>query len=171
MREATNGKYPRFAVWENVSAIFTSQQGEDFRIVLEEFCKVCGDYAVPRPENGKWKHAGEIVGDNFSVAWRLLDSQYFGVAQRRKRIYLVADFAGQQSGRILFDKEGLPWDSETGKGQRKGAASDSAGSPRRSDKLKCLNSYDGQKFRLYDAKGVWCTLSAARGGGLSGRSV
>ena len=164
MRDATNGKYPRFAVWENVAGAFTSQQGEDFRCVLEEFCKICGDYAIPRPENGKWKHAGEIVGDNFSVAWRLLDAQYWGVPQRRKRIYLVADFAGQSAGKILFEREGLPRDYKTSGKSREGVTRDAENSTDRGDSLKCLNPQDGQRSRLYDANGVWSTLSAAQGG-------
>ncbi len=108
MRNATNGRYPRYAVWENVAGAFSSCGGNDFRCVLEEFCNVCGDYAIPRPKNGRWKHAGEIVGDNFSIAWRLFDARYWGVPQVRKRIYLVADFTGQSGGGILFEQESMP---------------------------------------------------------------
>ena len=106
MREKTNGKYPRYIVWENVAGAFSSNKGEDFRCVLEEICKVKGS-GVSVPECKKWKHAGEIVGDEFSVAWRLLDSQFWGVPQRRKRIYLVADFGGTSAGKILFESEGM----------------------------------------------------------------
>ncbi|MCM1230012.1 MAG: DNA cytosine methyltransferase [Ruminococcus flavefaciens] len=106
MRCATNGEYPRFIVWENVCGAFSSNGGEDFRTVLEEICKIKDSaISVPRPE--KWTKSGEIVGDGFSVAYRTLDAQYWGVPQRRKRIYLVADFGGERAGEILFESEGL----------------------------------------------------------------
>ena len=106
MRGATNGKYPRFAVWENVTGAFSSNGGEDFRCVLEEFCKIKdADLSVPKPE--KWTKAGEIMGENFSVAYRTFDAQYWGVPQRRMRVYLVADFEGGCASKILFESEGL----------------------------------------------------------------
>ncbi len=106
MRCATNGKYPRFAVWENVAGAFSSNGGEDFRTVLEEFCKI-KDTAISVPKPAKWAKAGEIVADDFSVAYRTFDAQYWGVPQRRKRIYLVADFDGGCASKILFESEGL----------------------------------------------------------------
>ena len=106
MRGATNGKYPKFAVWENVTGAFSSNGGEDFRCVLEEFCKIKdADLSVPKPE--KWTKAGEIMGENFSVAYRTFDAQYWGVPQRRMRIYLVADFNGGCASKILFESEGV----------------------------------------------------------------
>ena len=106
MRCATDGKYPRFICWENVLGAFSSNGGEDFKAVLESVCSVKGDKTyIPRPK--KWSNAGEIVADNYSVAWRVLDAQYWGVPQRRKRIFLVADFAADSAGRILFESEGL----------------------------------------------------------------
>lgn len=122
MREATNGKYPRFIVWENVPGAFSSNKGEDFRAVLEEICKV-KDEQVSVPKPSKWENAGEILGDGYSVAWRLFDAQFWGVPQRRKRIYLVADFAGGCAGKILFESEsvsgysaksGCPWKATAG---------------------------------------------------------
>lgn len=109
MKEATNGEYPTFAVWENVLGAYSSNKGEDFRIVLEELEKTAcnGADIVPKPPKGKWLNAGEIVGDNYSIAWRTLDAQFWGVPQRRRRIYLVADFRGQRAGKILFEREGL----------------------------------------------------------------
>lgn len=106
MREATNGQYPRYIVWENVPGAFSSNKGEDFRAVLEEVCKVKdGQVSVSKPS--KWENAGRIMGNGYSVAWRLFDAQYWGVPQRRQRIYLVADFDGGSAGKILFESEGL----------------------------------------------------------------
>jgi len=103
---------PRFLLWENVPGAFSSgtPKGEDFRIVLEEIVRIkAGGVSVPEPDTGRWEPAGRIVlGADFSLAWRCLDAQYWGVPQRRKRIFLVADFAGQSAPQILFDQESLP---------------------------------------------------------------
>ena len=115
MRCKTNGEYPRFVVWENVPGAFSSNKGEDFREVLKSLCEVKSTgVTVPEPPKGKWKNAGNIVADDFSIAWRVLDAQYWGVPQRRKRIYLVADFAGGCAGKILFESEGLSGYSSKG---------------------------------------------------------
>lgn len=106
MRCATDGKYPRYIVWENVPGAFSSNKGEDFRCVLESICHI-KDETVSVPKADKWRQAGNIVGDDFSIAWRVLDAQYWGVPQRRKRIFLVADFAGRSAREILFESEGL----------------------------------------------------------------
>ena len=108
MREATNGAYPRFAVWENVPGVFSSNKGEDFRIVLEEFIKVVEPTAVMPavPKNG-WPYADSYCGDGWSLAYRVFDAQFWGVPQRRRRIYLVADFRGQCAGKVSFEREGL----------------------------------------------------------------
>lgn len=113
MRSATDGKYPRYIVWENVPGAFSSNKGEDFRAVLEEICKI-KDKHLSVPKSQKWQNAGNIVGDDFSVAWRLFDAQFWGVPQRRKRIYLVADFADGSAGKILFESEGLSGYSSEG---------------------------------------------------------
>ncbi len=106
MRCATNGKYPRFIVWENVTGAFSSNSGEDFRTVLEEICKIKdGTVSIPKP--AKWSKSGEIMGDGFSIAYRTLDAQFWGVPQRRKRIYLVTDFDGECAGKVLFESEGV----------------------------------------------------------------
>lgn len=103
---------PRYMVWENVPGAFSSgkPKGEDFRIVLEEILRICFDsVSVPGPYTGRWEPAGRILlGDSFSLVWRVLDAQYWGVPQRRKRIYLVADFGGTSAPQILFDQESLP---------------------------------------------------------------
>jgi len=109
---------PRFAVWENVRGALSSAGGEDFRRVLEELCRVKDDAAdVPRPK--KWQSAGLIWGNGYSVAWRVLDAQYWGVPQRRKRVYLVADFDGDSAGKVLFESEGMSGHSEKMRAARK----------------------------------------------------
>lgn len=109
MREATNGKQPRFALWENVPGAFSSHNGQDFRIVLEELAKIADETAsVPLPEKGKWATAGSILGDGYSICWRTLDAQYHGVPQRRRRVFLVADFNGECAEEVLFECQGLP---------------------------------------------------------------
>ncbi len=111
MRSSTNGLYPTFAVWENVPGAFSSNGGEDFRAVLEELARVeQPDVSIPRPSDrgGRWSKAGAIVGNGWSLAWRQLDAQYWGVPQRRKRIALVADFRGQRAGEILFERKSVP---------------------------------------------------------------
>ena len=106
MREATNGEKPRYIVWENVPGAFSSNGGEDFKAVLDTIRRVKDPKAdTPRP--AKWPNAGCILADDHSVAWRVFDAQYWGVPQRRKRIYLVADFAGGCAEKILFESEGL----------------------------------------------------------------
>ena len=108
MREKTNGEYPRFAVWENVPGAFSSNKGEDFRIVLEELVKVVEPTAVmPAVPQFGWAYADSYCGDGWSLAYRVFDAQYWGVPQRRRRIYLVADFRGQCAREILFEREGL----------------------------------------------------------------
>lgn len=166
MRAATNGRYPTFAVWENVPGAFSSHQGEDFRCVLEEFVKIRGGgYTVPRPDKGKWRPAGEILGDGFSVAWRQLDAQYWGVPQRRKRIYLVADFAGGRASKILFEREGLRGHPAPGRATGQGAAADAPGSTGGSRGIECLNPWDAQTIRQYAIDGVFPALGANSGGG------
>ena len=149
MRAATNGRYPTFAVWENVPGAFSSNQGEDFRCVIQEFVEICGNGTVPRPDKGKWKSAGEVVGDGYSVAWRQLDAQYWGVPQRRKRIYLVADFAGGRAGEILFEREGMQGHPAACGATGQGGAADAAGSAGRSRGFESLNPLDCQSKRVY----------------------
>lgn len=121
MRETTDGQYPRFIVWENVPGAFSSNKGDDFRAVIQEIVNVrYQNVSVPKSE--KWASGGLIVEDDFSLAWRVLDAQYWGVPQRRKRIYLVADFRGGCAGKILFESEGLSWDSEKSLIKEQGSA-------------------------------------------------
>lgn len=126
MRTATYGQYPRYIVWENVPGAYSSASGRDFRQVLTEIIQIKNEALdVPMPENSKWLRAGEILGDGFSVAWRTLDAQHWGVAQRRCRCYLVADFAGECAGKILFESEGVSGHSTPGFVQRQATAGDS----------------------------------------------
>ena len=108
MRCATDGMYPRFIIWENVAGCFSSSKGRDFQSVLSEIVRIKEPQAtdVPKPEMG-WATADILLGDEFSVAYRVFDSQGWGVPQRRRRIYLVADFGGQCAGKILFDGESV----------------------------------------------------------------
>lgn len=99
---------PRYMVWENVPGAFSSNKGKDFQAVLQEIVSITDEESnVPLPPKGKWQTAGCIMGDHFTIAWRVLDAQYWGVPQRRKRIYLVADFGGNTAPKILFEREGL----------------------------------------------------------------
>lgn len=111
MRGATNGEYPKYIVWENVPGAFSSNKGEDFRTVLEEIIKIKdGNVSVPRPQKGKWQTAGCIMGDGYSLAWRVLDAQFWGVPQRRKRIFAIGSFGNKSAAEILFKREGLRGD-------------------------------------------------------------
>ena len=160
MRCATDGKYPRYIVWENVPGAFSSNKGADFQSVLEEICSVKGyEIHTPRPE--RWANAGEIVADDFSLAWRVFDAQYWGVPQRRKRIYLVADFAGGSAGKILFESEGVsgytpqgfrPWQGAAG------AFAEGAGA----SGCVCLNDQGGSRMDV--TEDVAATLRAENHG-------
>ena len=111
MRDATNGEYPKFAIWENVRGALSSNNGEDFRCVLEEFAHIVeADATIPKPsgKGGKWSKSGAISGNGWSLAWRLFDAQYWGVPQRRQRIALVMDFGGQRAAEILFERTCVP---------------------------------------------------------------
>jgi len=125
MREATNGGYPRYAVWENVPGAFISNKGEDFRTVLNEFIKIVEkDAVMPDVPKAGWPYADCYSGNGWSLAYRVFDAQYWGVPQRRRRIYLVADFRGECAGKILFEREGVRGFFETGKTPWQGIAVD-----------------------------------------------
>src|SRR5574344_1544454 len=127
MREATNGEYPTFAVWENVRGAFSSNKGEDFRTVLEELIKIVEPGAVmPAVPKGGWPYADSYCGDGWSLAYRVFDAQYWGVPQRRRRIYLVLDLRGQRAGKVSFEREGVRGYFETFKTAGQGTAGDAA---------------------------------------------
>ena len=144
MRCATDGRYPRYIVWENVPGAFSSNKGADFQSVLEEICSVKG-YEVDPARPAKWPAAGEIVADDFSLAWRVFDAQHWGVPQRRKRIYLVADFAGGSAGKILFESEGVSGYTPQGFCPWKGTAGTFEESVRASGCV-CLNDQGGSRM-------------------------
>ena len=130
MREKTNGEKPRFIVWENVPGAFSSNKGQDFKAVLEAVIGVKEPAAqVPAPDKRGWPNADYYVGDGWSVAYRVLDAQWWGVPQRRARIFLVADFAGQSAPEILFESEGVSGYTPQGFRSWQGAAGDSSESP------------------------------------------
>ena len=155
MRCATDGKYPKYVVWENVPGAFSSNKGDDFRCVLESVCQIKDETAViSQPD--KWFPAGEIVGDDFSVAWRVLDAQYWGVPQRRKRIFLVADFAGRRAGKILFESEGLSgYSAKSLRSWQETACRAGKGAPATS---LCLNDQGGNRMDV--SEDVTSTLRA-----------
>ena len=155
MRKATNGQYPRYAVAENVPGLFSSQKGEDFRCVLETLCRIKDEtVSVPMPE--KWTNAGEILGEGYSVAWRVLATELFGIPQRRRRVYIVADFGDERAGEILFESEGLSRYSAEGFRAWQGIAARAAagaGAPK-----LCLNDQGGGVMDMSDD--VTATLRA-----------
>ena len=158
MRCATDGRYPRYIVWENVPGAFSSNGGEDFRAVLKAVCSVKdGDIPVPEPPKGKWSNAGSIMADGFSLAWRVFDAQFWGVPQRRKRIYLVADFAGGSAGKILFESEGVSGYTPQGFRAWQGTAGGAAESAGAAGGI-CLNDMGGQYISVDN--GMACTLRA-----------
>ena len=127
MREKTNGEKPRFIVWENVPGAFSSNKGQDFKALLEAVIGVKEPAAqVPAPDKRGWPNADYYVGDGWSVAYRVLDAQWWGVPQRRARIFLVADFAGQSAPEILFESEGVSGYTPQGFRSWQGAAGDSS---------------------------------------------
>ena len=152
MREATNVEYPKFAIWENVRGAFSSSKGEDFRCGLERFAHIVEpDVSIPRPsgKNGKWAKSGAISGNGWSLAWRLFDAKYWGVAQRRQRIALVMDFGGQRASEILFERTGVSgnpdesikaWEATPGHSQASPSGHDSGRKTDAVYALDCMNA-------------------------------
>lgn len=169
MRKATDGKKPRYIVWENVPGAFSSNNGYDFMSVLQSFAEIAeADVHVPEPERKAnklvWRYAGEMVGSGWSIAWRTVDAQYWGVPQRRRRIYLVVDLDSERAGEILFERKSLSGNTEPGRETRKGTASDAYASAHTDcypsiarcltaehDASPCIDR--GQNICVYDARG------------------
>ena len=163
MRDKTNGEKPRFICWENVPGAFSSNKGEDFRAVLEAVIGIKEPAAeVPAPDKKGWPYADYYVGDGWSAAYRVLDAQWWGVPQRRKRIFLVADFAGERAKEILFESEGVSGYSAEGFRAWQRAAGDLAD---RAGAAGCggtgrivLNDQGGSRMDVTEE--VACTLRA-----------
>ena len=173
MREADRGRgipdylvRPRYLVWENVPGAFSSAGGRDFQMVLEEIIHIKeGSCHVPRPDTGRWEPAGAaILGDGFSLAWRVLDAQYWGVPQRRRRIYLVADFRGLSAPEILFKQDSLSGNPAAGAGEGEGSAATAQGGAY-GPGGQCLTSWDVQSRRVFEEDGIWPALYGGEGGG------
>ena len=169
MRNATNGQYPTFALWENVPGAFSSNAGQDFRVVCEELIKIVEPTAtMPEVPQKGWNYADSYVGDGWSLAYRVLDAQYWGVPQRRRRIYLAADFRGQRAREVLFEREGLrgyftqgrtPWQATPSNAQGSSGADDREGEG------NCVTPWDVQSRRMYTPDGKWPSLYGGEGGG------
>lgn len=140
---------PRYLVWENVPGAFSSAAGEDFRAVLQEIIRIAdGSCDVPRPDTGRWEPAGAaILGNRCSVAWRVLDAQYWGVPQRRRRIFLVADFGGLTAPKILFEPESLPGGTGKGRGEGKGIAGPASCGAEKTGRDRRIT---GEEKKIYD---------------------
>ena len=196
MRERTGEKYPRYFVWENVPGAFSSNKGMDFRAVLAEI----GQTEIPIPPNGKWANAGMVECDECQIAWRVLDAQYWGVPQRRRRIFLVADFAAHDrcAGEILFEHESVQGNPAESAGEREGTAGGTADCARtsgeyipqtartltaRMDGSPCadrgpqivatnaLTPWDVQSRRIYDENGKMAALYSGEGRGSNNGAV
>ena len=148
---------PRYMLWENVPGAFSSHGGEDFRRVLEEAAKVVDqDAVIPMPPKNKWSKSGCIMGDGWSIAWRVCDAQFWGVPQRRSRIALVADFGGESASEILFVRKSLQGDTDESRTKRKGSASNTQNG---------IGIQDSNgSVKVYDARGngdgeVCCTIT------------
>lgn len=170
MRCATNGRYPQIAIWENVYGAFSSNDGEDFRVVLESLWQVCeGDDSVPRFEetHGKqrWPKSGCIVGDSCSIAWRGLNAEHWGVSQRRKRVFVVLDLGGQCAAQILFERKGLSRDFKAVRGKRKAAGRSSQNGSAEHRGVYALDHHPQDKRVSIRGDGVIQTLAGRMGTG------
>ena len=175
MRKATGGKYPRFALWENVPGAFSSQKGEDFRVVLEELIRIIEPGAIMPPvPKGGWAYADSYTGDGWSLAYRVFDAQYWGVPQRRRRIHLILDLGGQCAREILFEREGVRGYFAEGRTPRQGIAAhpQSRTSPDdREGENNCLTPWDSQSKRVFAADGVFQTLYSGERSGQQNPAV
>ena len=157
---------PRYMVWENVPGAFSSNKGKDFQAVLQEIVSITDEESnVPLPPKGKWQTAGCIMGDHFSIAWRVFDAQYWGVPQRRKRIYLVADFGGNTAPKILFEREGLSGNfTESREAWQRTAGDIKTGTHKAgTDDVECYDISD--RRRVADKSEVSPTLTTKMGTG------
>ncbi len=165
MRKATHGMFPRYAIWENVPGAFSSHKGSDFATVLTTLTRIV-DPSTPdmRVPEGGWPYAGCVMGEGFSLAWRVLDAQHFGLAQRRRRIYLVADFAGRSAPEILFEPASLPRNPEScGTQEQDHAHTPEASLGGRSSSVMLLDHHPQDSRLTVNSSGVVQTLTARMG--------
>ena len=131
---------PRYMVWDNVPGAFRSNKGKDFAAVIEEALKIVEPEApsIEVPEKGwpTWGGYHDGVAGRWSLAWRVLDAQYWGVPQRRRRIALVVDFGGDTAGEILFECQSMCRDIDTGGTERERASQ--GASDRTQDTVWCI---------------------------------
>lgn len=161
---------PPFHGLGNVPGAFSSNRGADFGAVLQETIRViepeAPDVLVP---DGGWPMAGCLFGADggWSIAWRVLDAQFWGAPQRRRRISLVADFGGERAPEVLFEREGMSWDYPARRTPREGTAADVARSADGAEQsgIRCLNPWDSQTIRQYAVDGVSPCLSSNATGG------
>lgn len=169
MREATHGRYPTFALWENVPGAFTSNNREDFRVVLEEFARVVDPSAeVPPIDKRGWPRADVLLGDGWSLAYRTMDAQFWGVPQRRRRLYLVADFRGERAGTVLFKREGLRGNPPEGGDEGENTSPDPEGGPGRTNgagRAIALENHGNDSRVRIDTSGTIQTLTSRMGTG------
>ena len=157
MRHKTNGKYPSYIVFENVPGAFSSNRGEDYRVVLEEVCQICNPQ-ISIPGFKGWMQDGCIMGDGFSVAWRVFEADAWGVPQRRKRIYLVGHLTGDRAGKVLFESEGVSGYSAEGFRAWQRTACYTEGRAAETGGAVCLNDQGG--IRMDVTHEVAATLRA-----------
>lgn len=171
MRESTNDTYPRWAVWENVPGALSSNDGLDFRAVLQSFA----NDNIPMPRSGRWAGAGVVRGERADIAYRILDAQFWGVPQRRRRVFLVADFGGRRAAKVLFEPEGLrrhfatgraPWERfAASPGNSFAGANDNCRQAANDNRTEYLTGWDIQEKRVFTENGICPTLAGSDGGG------
>lgn len=140
---------PRWFVWEKVPGAFTSERGEAYRQLLSEM---------------------DALG--YGLAWRVLDAQFFGVAQRRERVFLVGSLGTMRCAEVLFERESLSWDHQSSREKRKALTEEAARRVGTADHDSgCLNPGETQSRRVYPTSGVYPTLSTREKSGQSQESV
>lgn len=140
---------PRWFVWENVPGAFTSERGEAYRQLLSEM---------------------DALG--YGLAWRVLDAQFFGVAQRRERVFLVGSLGTMRCAEVLFERESLSWNHQSSRQKRQALTEEAQERVGEADHDSgCLNPGETQSRRVYPASGVYPTLSTREKSGQNQESV
>lgn len=140
---------PRWFVWENVPGAFTSERGEAYRQLLSEM---------------------DALG--YGLAWRVLDAQFFGVAQRRERVFLVGSLGTMRCAEVLFERESLSWDHQSSRQKRQALAEEAQGCVGEADHDSGrLTPGETQSRRVYPTSGVYPTLSTREKSGQNQESV